>query len=378
MKFSFSLSTITFVALGLAPTALAHGHLNSIAVDGTTYPGPQIGTPLAGGSSIRMINSMNPVKDITSDDMSCGNGAANVTATQSAAVKPGSTISTNWVNGNGGNWPHNVGPLMTYIASCNGKCSDFQSTNAEWLKIDEAGLDNSTGKWIQEDTLYAGKPYTFTFPTGVPAGEYLMRSEIIALHNAQSAGGAEFYPACSQITVAGSSNSALAPPASDEAKFPGGYGASDPGILINVYNPGLVYTFPGPPLAFTTTSTSASNGTDSNSGAMSSATATATAANATSTDDGSDCENDGSDDNSTATTTDAAAATTTAAGNAGMVTVTATAYVTVTTNANAAAAHPTTTIITSVTVDVGAAAATSTAAYRPRHRSRIMARSYFA
>ncbi|KAG9037092.1 hypothetical protein FRB95_006947 [Tulasnella sp. JGI-2019a] len=377
-------STIVIVALSLVPTALAHGHLSSVVVDNTTYPGPEVNQPLSGGSAIRMINSVDPIKDVTSDDMSCGNGAANVTATQTAPVNPGSTISTNWVSGEDTNWPHNVGPLMTYIAACNGDCSSFSSLNAEWLKIDEAGLDNATGKWIQEETLYVGKPHTFTFPTNVPAGNYLMRSEIIALHNAESSGGAEFYPACTQIKVAGPTSASIALPASDEVKFPGGYSASDPGILINVYNPGLVYTFPGPQLAFSSSGSggqggsggtggqgsdggangangsdgsNGSNGSDSGSDAMSTttATATATAADATTTD----CT-DGSDNS----TTDGASATATDAGVA-----TVTAYVTVTAG-GAQAALPTITITSTITGRV--AGSTSTAAYRPRRRSRIM------
>lgn len=124
---------------------------------------------------------------------------------------------------------------MTYIASCNGNCSAFNSLDAEWLKIDEAGLDASGTTWVQTDTLFAGKPYTFTFPSGVPAGDYLMRNEIIALHNAQSQGGAEFYPACAQISVAAADGASTATlPTADEVKFPGAYSATDPGILINV------------------------------------------------------------------------------------------------------------------------------------------------
>lgn len=43
-------------------------------------------------------------------------------------------------------------------------------------------------------------------------------------------GGAEFYPQCIQISV--DCGVGLFPNAT--ARFPGGYGASDPGVLINV------------------------------------------------------------------------------------------------------------------------------------------------
>lgn len=51
---------------------------------------------------------MDPVKDVTSDDLSCGNGAANVTAALTAPVKPGSSISVAWESGEDTNWPHDV------------------------------------------------------------------------------------------------------------------------------------------------------------------------------------------------------------------------------------------------------------------------------
>ncbi|KAG6817014.1 hypothetical protein H0H87_000636 [Tephrocybe sp. NHM501043] len=43
----------------------------------------------------------------------------------------------------------------------------------------------------------------FTIPKTLPSGQYLVRMESIALHEAASVGGAQFYIGCGQINVTG-------------------------------------------------------------------------------------------------------------------------------------------------------------------------------
>lgn len=82
-----------------------------------------------------------------------------------------------------------------------------------------------------------------TIPACLPAGEYLMRSEQIALHVASTTGGAQFYLSCAQLSVTGGGGTAP----QDLVAFPGAYKAADPGILINInYPKPTSYTNPGP------------------------------------------------------------------------------------------------------------------------------------
>lgn len=70
---------------------------------------------------------------------------------------------------------------MTYIASCGGDCSGFDSLNATWVKIDQAGyVDDSVNnpKWYQETTFFSGKPYSMKLPSDLPPGSYLLRHEV--------------------------------------------------------------------------------------------------------------------------------------------------------------------------------------------------------
>jgi cellulase len=78
-------------------------------------------------------------------------------------------------------------------------------------------------------------------PTNIASGDYLLRAEVIALHAAGSAGGAQLYMSCYQLTVNGGSGGSPA-----TVSFPGAYRASDPGLQINIYQAMSSYTAPGP------------------------------------------------------------------------------------------------------------------------------------
>lgn len=80
-------------------------------------------------------------------------------------------------------------------------------------------------------------------PSALPDGNYLLRVEQIAIHDASYVGGAQFYLACGQVSVSGGGNGSPGP----KVAFPGAYKATDPGILINLdgSHPDK-YQFPGP------------------------------------------------------------------------------------------------------------------------------------
>ena len=181
--------------------------------------------------------------------MNCGHNAQ--LAALVAAASPGSTVEFSWRNGEGGPWVHNTGPVMTYMAPCgSGGCATYNSTDAEFFKISQLGQD-SNGQWAMANlTTGANATLAVTLPTDLPAGEYLIRHELIAMQLGMSPGGAEFYPACVQINLAAPSGTPAPLPSGNlTVTFPGGYTDQDPGILDpDVYNPGSVYVFPGPPV----------------------------------------------------------------------------------------------------------------------------------
>ncbi|RPD58202.1 glycoside hydrolase [Lentinus tigrinus ALCF2SS1-7] len=232
------MNAILFALLAITPLVAGHGYLASITVDGATYEG---NTPSSNSVSsvIRMIDDIDPVKGADNQYLACGQNAQK--AAKVASANPGSSVSFKWVNSAGGNWIHEVGPLMTYMASCgSGGCTSFDHSNAEWFKIEESGL-RSDGTWAMAD-LAAGKSATITLPSNIKSGEYLIRHELLALHTAQALGGAEFYPACAQLSVGGSKTGTP----DGTVSLPGAYSDTDPGILVDVYDLSGSYQFPGP------------------------------------------------------------------------------------------------------------------------------------
>ncbi|KAJ3574602.1 hypothetical protein NP233_g1662 [Leucocoprinus birnbaumii] len=271
MKSSISL----FVPLLAAASAYAHGYVADIDIAGKDYKG-DVPAGDKNPSVIRQVSDISPVKGATNPDINCGLNAS--PAALNAHANPGDSIAFDWRGGDNTKWPHNTGPMLTYMASCGDQtCDKFDSTQAKWFKIEQIG-QKSDGTWYQAD-LMQGKTADITLPSNIAPGNYLIRHEIIALHLADSKGGAEFYPSCAQLTVGGSGTGK--PKDSELVSLPGAYSDTDPGILVNAYDSGLKYQFPGPPIASFVTesgdSTTGSTGGDSSDGGSGSGTGTASA-----------------------------------------------------------------------------------------------------
>ncbi|KAH8888045.1 glycoside hydrolase [Thozetella sp. PMI_491] len=138
------------------------------------------------------------------------------------------------------------GPIMVYLAKVD-NAATAGTTHLKWFKVAEQGLNG--GKWAVDSMIANNGWHYFTMPSCVAPGDYLMRVELIALHGANKQGQAQFYMECAQIRVTGSGTNNGA----NHVEFPGAYKASDPGILVNIYdnsgNPnggGRPYVIPGP------------------------------------------------------------------------------------------------------------------------------------
>lgn len=124
--------------------------------------------------------------------------------------------------------------------TADGSTGFFKIYADTWAK-NSAGYSGDDDYWGTKDlNLCCGK-VTFKLPSDIPAGDYLMRAEVIALHAAGSSGGAQLYMSCYQLTVSGGGSASPA-----LVKFPGAYAASDPGILVNIHAPMSTYIDPGP------------------------------------------------------------------------------------------------------------------------------------
>jgi hypothetical protein len=122
------------------------------------------------------------------------------------------------------------------------KIYELTTSSAVWFKIAEAGREGTSDVWGDTPLMTAGNAYTYTIPSCLAAGSYIVRHEIIALHAAYTYPGAQFYPSCHQVQVSGSGTSTG--PGSKVA-IPGVYNGSDAGITYDMYE-ASTYTIPGP------------------------------------------------------------------------------------------------------------------------------------
>ncbi|TEY64673.1 hypothetical protein BOTCAL_0144g00090 [Botryotinia calthae] len=170
-------------------------------------------------------------------DIICAKEATN--AALSAKIAAGDTIDFQWTV-----WPESHhGPVITYLANCNGDCATVDKTTLKFFKIDEGGLiDDATvpGTWASDKMIANNNTWTATIPSDLAAGNYVVRHEIIALHSAGSEDGAQNYPQCINLEISGSGT--LAPEGTLGEAL---YTPTDPGILVNIYA-ALDYTIPGP------------------------------------------------------------------------------------------------------------------------------------
>lgn len=234
------------VALGAASVA-AHGYVESITVNGETYENYN-------PSTFPYMSDPPPVPGWTADfpdlgfvepaaasdpDIICHRSATN--GETHIPVSAGDTLSLQWTP-----WPDShKGPVIDYLADCNGDCSTVSKTSLQFFKIAERGLvDPSSNTWAADELIDAGEVWEVTIPSNIASGSYVLRHEIIALHSAGQPNGAQFYPQCINLEISGGGSSS--PSGTPGTSL---YSANDPGIVFNIYEGATSYPIPGPPLS---------------------------------------------------------------------------------------------------------------------------------
>ncbi|KAF5329908.1 hypothetical protein D9758_018257 [Tetrapyrgos nigripes] len=236
------------LALGLLahllPVVEAHGQIGGVMANGKYNAGPNIyydGDSVNSQTAIRkMFSAASPAYlnywDFNDNSKMACEGAG--PAPKTIKVSAGSQLQIYWEGATGellnkpgtGNtkgknpFPHAMGPVTDYIASCNGECSKFDAANADWVKLAEFGLDKSQSVSSELRNAMDGKPepyypkeqglwgiaklvqesstWTVTIPQGLKNGQYLIRNELSAVHSPKSSGGGpQLYVGCVQVEV---------------------------------------------------------------------------------------------------------------------------------------------------------------------------------
>ncbi len=158
--------------------------------------------------------------------------------------------------------PGHLGPCAVYIKKVDDMFAD-DAAGSGWFKIWEDGYDTDSGKWCVDRLVEKKGLMSVDLPSGLPAGYYLVRPEILALHQAYR-GDPQFYLGCAQIFVEASAGvPPLDVPEEYRASIPGYVNADTPGVTFDIYkNPMPEYPIPGPKVYMPTlpsSGTSASN-----------------------------------------------------------------------------------------------------------------------
>lgn len=204
---------LSLVATLLATRVAAHGYINTFTLDGEDYEGFSRWNPSPDPNAIGWsftTEDEGPELDFSSPDFICRRGAE--ASSNYGTIAAGGTASFFWtsddkvINPNGWAESHR-GPVLTYIAPCNGDCASVDKTSLRWTKIAESGLvsgpANTQGIWATDVLRQNGGINTATIPKSIAPGKYVLRNELIALHRAHI-NEPEFYMQCGNIEVTGS------------------------------------------------------------------------------------------------------------------------------------------------------------------------------
>ncbi|KAI8625956.1 lytic polysaccharide monooxygenase [Xylariaceae sp. FL1651] len=239
--------------------SVAHSFVSNINIDNLSYDGFHPTAPNAdplaiGWSTTAFDQGYVNQTGYTTDDIICHRGSRNAHA--HALVSAGDHIQIQW-NG----WPmSHKGPVMDYLASCgDGQlCEKVDKDDLRFFKISELGLINGSdatagpgGLWATDLLIANNNSWVVEIPPQIKPGFYVLRTEIIALHNASNPKGkgnttwigAQNYPQCLNLRIAG--NGSLLPAGTLGKEL---YNPDDPSVNLDIYKGLSTYKIPGPTL----------------------------------------------------------------------------------------------------------------------------------
>lgn len=154
--------------------------------------------------------------------MRCNGGTS---AALSANVAAGQTVTAVWAQ-----WTHQQGPVMVWLYKCAGAFTACDGSGTGWFKIDQMGMTAPplSGTSWGTALVYKNLKWTSTIPESLAPGNYLIRHELLALHQANTP---QFYPECAQIVVTGSGTKS--PAASYLTPIPAYATQKDPGVTVS-------------------------------------------------------------------------------------------------------------------------------------------------
>jgi cellulase len=192
--------TILYVVALTAQQVASHAIFQDLWVNGVDEQ----------GTCVRMPPSNSPVTSVSTTDLRCNvNGltgvsgkcvvAAGQTVTVEMHQQPGDRSCANEAIGGAHYGPVNV--YLTKVAdasTADGSTGWFKIFQDTWAPVSGASVGDSDD-WGTKDLNTCCGRMNVKIPSDIPAGDYLLRAEVIALHVASSVGGAQFYMSCCKL-----------------------------------------------------------------------------------------------------------------------------------------------------------------------------------
>ncbi|GAB1199656.1 glycosyl hydrolase family 61-domain-containing protein [Aspergillus pseudonomiae] len=229
----------------LAPLALSHTTFTTLYVDEVNQ---------GDGTCVRMNHDANtatyPIEPLSSKDIACGKDGEKGVA-RVCPAKANSLLTFEFRAWADGAQPGSIdishkGPCAVYMKKVDDATADNNAAGDGWFKIWHTGYDESTEKWCTEKLIDNNGFLSVRVPSDIEQGYYLVRTELLALHNAAFADplDPQFYVNCAQIFVQGGGSAKPETVSIGE----GYYSLDSPGVKYNIYEKPLKlpYPIPGP------------------------------------------------------------------------------------------------------------------------------------
>jgi hypothetical protein len=231
----------TVATLALAAGATAHTVMSEIYIDGQG---------MGSGTCVRApknpVGAVDPITDLGSSDMACGKDGTQGVA-RTCPITGGHQITFEYRQ-----WPEDysrgpldeghMGPCSVYLKKVDDATTD-NATGDGWFKLWDEGYNEGSGKWCTQRMIANAGRISVTIPDSLAGGDYLVRPELLALHNIAVKNQPEYYIGCAQVFLESSGSSGP----KSTVSIPGYTSMSDSGNQYNAFDKPLKpFTVPGP------------------------------------------------------------------------------------------------------------------------------------
>ncbi|KAL4862149.1 glycosyl hydrolase family 61-domain-containing protein [Aspergillus spectabilis] len=149
-----------------------------------------------------------PIIPLANDAMACGYDGETASS-RLCPVSQNSTLTFEFREWPDASNPGSIdeshkGPCAIYMKKVEDATADNNAAGGGWFKIFELDYDESTSQWCTEKLIENNGFLSAAIPAGIQGGDYLVRTELLALHAAQdSPPDPQFYVGCAQVFVQG-------------------------------------------------------------------------------------------------------------------------------------------------------------------------------